>query len=620
MCIEKKKIKPIVGTIGKTSPTKLLAAKSPRTSPRKFINPFRKNTNTTPAKKARIEPLSPRKASLRSAEKRIIDSPKSSKNLNDAAKSSKNLFDAFKLNSNAPLDFSSLSSICSSASLNLKAKKTLEFDAPKKEFVEIPVDLRPGYKLRVTSLKPFPWMKEARAKASSQVFIKNEDVVAGELAVDGVDLETKNSDILNTLNPMAKLSAITYYYQYPDLAKLQLSMFPRLDAQTRLSLPAKSTASLQQFGQTYVEATVAEWKQTFEKLYYKWRLSDRKTFYLFAHNSTIIFTKYTNFNNTTNTVNGDETLWAAHGKPKHRVIITPTTSGLRQILRDEDIKFELPLSGRNLSRRVSKDISSIAINDTLAGFEIPIKTNGEKKENVVGKEEKTSDKTKNQTPTKDPSKVIQLFESPGDEDNDNAIDHDEWLKDIGISPRSTLGFGRHATISDFAVYSTLSNLSPNDASQGPIDSSSANEATRSTAVITEPKSIQALFNFLCVTKDFRSTTGAQAGLPPTLISSSSFTNGTLKNLNISSQIVKRSRASSHEYIIEIENGPILPHMPSMLISFLESIPELSTKDNEIKVMVSGRNGYSGINECIDSDAYFNHSEFSYKPSTGSFFV
>ena len=33
----------------------------------------------------------------------------------------------------------------------------------------------------------------------------------------------------------------------------------------------------------------------------------------------------------------------------------------------------------------------------------------------------------------------EMMESPGFE---GAMDHDEWLKDIGISPRSTLGFGR----------------------------------------------------------------------------------------------------------------------------------------------------------------------------------
>lgn len=68
----------------------------------------------------------------------------------------------------------------------------MEFATPKKELTEIPVDLRPGYKLRITSSKPFPWMKEARAKASSLVFIKNEDIVAAKSAVRGVDLETRN--------------------------------------------------------------------------------------------------------------------------------------------------------------------------------------------------------------------------------------------------------------------------------------------------------------------------------------------------------------------------------------------------------------------------------------------
>lgn len=105
------------------------------------------------------------------------------------------------------------------------------------------------------------------------------------------------------------------------------------------------------------------------------------------------------------------------------------------------IKFELPLSGRSLSRRVSKDSTFNVNNDTLAGLLDPPSKND--KESTVDPGKKTTGKSKIKTPIKDPTKAIQkLFESPGEEDNDNAIDHDEWLKDIGISPRSTLGFGR----------------------------------------------------------------------------------------------------------------------------------------------------------------------------------
>ena len=75
-------------------------------------------------------------------------------------------------------------------------------------------------------------------------------------------------------------------------------------------------------------------------------------------------------------------------------------------------------------------------------------------------------------------------------------------------------------------------MSPDDASEVPMDNS-VNDATRSTAVISEPKSIQSFCNFLLVSKDFCSTTGAQAGLPPTIVASQIFENGSLKSLNVS---------------------------------------------------------------------------------------
>ena len=84
-------------------------------------------------------------------------------------------------------------------------------------------------------------------------------------------------------------------------------------------------------------------------------------------------------------------------------------------------------------------------------------------------------------------------------------------------------------------------------------------------------------------------------------------------------IVKRAKSTAHEYIIDVDNGPILPYMPSMLVSFVQSIPELHTKDNEIKFTITGRNPYLGFNECIDPDSFSNHSEFSYKPLVNKFY-
>ena len=72
------------------------------------------------------------------------------------------------------------------------SKKDAGFTAPKKEYNEIPMDIRPGYKIKISSNKPFTWMKEAKAKSTSQVYIKNDDNVVGKRAIAGMDLETDN--------------------------------------------------------------------------------------------------------------------------------------------------------------------------------------------------------------------------------------------------------------------------------------------------------------------------------------------------------------------------------------------------------------------------------------------
>lgn len=62
---------------------------------------------------------------------------------------------------------------------------------------------------------------------------------------------------------------------------------------------------------------------------------------------------------------------------------------------------------------------------------------------LAGIDQKKGEK-ENENADKSPEKTgnfcsEEMMESPGFE---GAMDHDEWLKDIGISPRSTLGFGR----------------------------------------------------------------------------------------------------------------------------------------------------------------------------------
>uniref|UniRef100_A0A7E4W6U6 Uncharacterized protein n=1 Tax=Panagrellus redivivus TaxID=6233 RepID=A0A7E4W6U6_PANRE len=589
----------------------LKAAQSPvRSSPRKSFNPFKV---PTPSKKRRLGTpsprKSPRKAGLRSAEK-IVDSPKSSRGR----------FLNFGANKPAPIDFSSLAAEFSLPTKESTARKFLDFsslntssrDEPasstaKKTYNDIPKDLRPGIRMRLSSFKPFPWTKKRNgASAATVLDVPVDDAIAGRRAVKGVDLEFDSATCLNNLSPMARLEAMGTYYIYPRLNELQLPSFPRLDAQSKMPLATKKPkgVSAQQLGQTGLDGFASQWSQVFHTLFYDWYRGDLRSFYLFAHNTTILFTKYVNLNNSstydpTAALNDESTLFGS-GQKQHKVIMTPTTSGIRKILRDHAIVFELPLSGKS-QRSEAKPNDTVDENTLTQMPEAADKTDDSfsslKKADLKTPEKKFLAKT-----------TDDLLESPTV--NDDAIDNDEWLKEIGISPRSTLGFGRHATIADFSLHSEMSNLGSHHDSPATVQTS---EAARSTAVITDGRSIRTLFNFLCTSKDFRATTGPLAGIPPTLVAADSFMNSSRVCLNKTTQTVKKPGESRLEYIIEFDGGPILPHMPAMLTSFIKSVPSLNVKDNKMKITVTGREPYLGFNESIDRDAFVNHSTFVYDP-------
>lgn len=99
--------------------------------------------------------------------------------------------------------------------------------------------------------------------------------------------------------------------------------------------------------------------QSFEQLYYSWKRSDRRSFYLCSSKFTILFHKSALMENGSNM---DETCWTVNGMHRLQVVITPTSRGLRQLLRDEGIEFELPLSQK--SRRNSRDTNGAKMNSS----------------------------------------------------------------------------------------------------------------------------------------------------------------------------------------------------------------------------------------------------------------
>ncbi|KAI1720222.1 protein downstream neighbor of Son [Ditylenchus destructor] len=458
------------------------------------------------------------------------------------------------INDSYPVDFSQLSSLCSSA-------PDLNTSKEKRSSTEIPKDLRLGTKIRVVSQKPFPWMSNTTTTGSHAITIPEDDIDAAmRISMDNDPSISYASMAPRT--PLAVLQAGATYFQFPNICSMPL--FPRLDGTYKTSRQTKMI-KLQDLGNKCLETLVSEWSQSFDRLYNLWKKNRRHTFYLCSHLFTALFTKIPvrkeNLQYTGET--SDDT------ERRLRIVITPTSLGLRQLLREEGIEFSLPL-------RADTTFVNLTQEDCPKDF-------------LAMKQDVTVD-----------------------------LDHDEWLKEIGISPRTTLKFSRSiSAIEDLKSKKRLYSSSQPDDKQNPAVVE-PEDSSRSAISIQGIKNIAKFYNLLQNTKVAVSKIGPYAGLPPTLLASAPFYKSVSRELNVSdymliflslifemvSQVTKKD--GEVKYILELDNGPILPCVPKTLVEFVKA---LANPDNKLSVQVNGRSSYSGFNEGVDSQDFASVSEF-----------
>ncbi|KAI1727837.1 protein downstream neighbor of Son [Ditylenchus destructor] len=443
------------------------------------------------------------------------------------------------INDSYPVDFSQLSSLCSSA-------PDLNTSKEKRSSTEIPKDLRLGTKIRVVSQKPFPWMINTTTTGSHAITIPEDDIDAAMR----ISMDNDPSIAYATMaprTPLALLQAGATYFQFPNICSMP--MFPRLDGTYKNSRQTKMI-KLQDLGNKCLETLVSEWSQSFDRLYNLWKKNRRHTFYLCSHLFTAIFTKTPvrkeNLQYTGET--SDDT------ERRLRIVITPTSLGLRQLLRDEGIEFSLPL-------RADTTFVNLTQEDCPKDF-------------LAMKQDVTVD-----------------------------LDHDEWLKEIGISPKTTLKFSRSVSaVEDLKAKKRLYSSQPDDKQNSAVVE--PEDSTRSTISIQGLKNIDKFYNILQNTKISVCKIGAYAGLPPTLLASAPFYKSVSRELTMVSQVTKKD--GEVKYILELDNGPILPCVPKTLVEFVKA---LATPNNKLSVQVNGRSSYSGFNEGVDSQDFASVSEF-----------
>ncbi|OZC07170.1 hypothetical protein X798_05806 [Onchocerca flexuosa] len=216
-----------------------------------------------------------------------------------------------------PVDFSSIDEF----SCSTPKKKALKVDELKTKVDSLPVDLRLGLKLRLESPKRFFWLEKSKRFADYDDAIK----LFCSLQTETNEIEATGRSISN----ISKFLACTLYWQFPDLA--WQPSFPRFDNDSRLITGRKpAVPSLHTLGDSLVQALTMQWFLSFEQLYHSWRFGKRSYFYACCPTYTILFWK-----TSKGIVEVNENLSESGEKYNFRVVITPTSYGFRQQLREE---------------------------------------------------------------------------------------------------------------------------------------------------------------------------------------------------------------------------------------------------------------------------------------------
>ncbi|EFO24648.1 hypothetical protein LOAG_03835 [Loa loa] len=501
-----------------------------------------------------------------------------------------------------PVDFSSIDEFnCSTPK-----KKSLRIEESKTKVDSLPVDLRLGLKLRLESSKRFFWLENSRGTAAYDDAIKL--FCLFQTGTNEIALETTGRSI----SDLSKFLACTLYWQFPDLA--WQPSFPRLDNDSRLiGVRNPAVPSLHTLGDPLVQALTMQWFLSLEQLYHSWRFGKRQYFYACCPTYTILFWKtskgITEVNENSSR-NGE--------KYNFQVVITPTSYGFRQQLREDGIKYSMPFRhSRRSSFKHSIQNSNSLLQTTQS--QPPLISDNKKEQSWISSDSSFSgrrddfvlvcDSKENQTGSdgrgKNEKNEIEN-ESSDDQNSSNDTDNDEWLREIGISPRKTLKITRNKSVMSSHSLDYECSLS--------MDPDFVDENRKSAIVLNDLDSIAALYNMMTTSNFGRVATGPQAGFPPTLLARQPFLNAVLKNLKC--QYREFTKDGADFYVCEWENGPIMPHMLTMLENFLRHNSKLD-QEASITGQISGRFKCPGMNDAAGLGEMANFSSFEFR--LGSFF-
>ncbi|XP_006032706.1 protein downstream neighbor of Son isoform X1 [Alligator sinensis] len=359
-------------------------------------------------------------------------------------------------------------------------------DVPSSPCTEFPVDWSIKTRILFTSSQPFTWAEHLKAQEEAQGFAQH--CRATEVNLPQSIQEPKLSTELRCAFQQSLI-----YWLHPSLPWLQL--FPRIGADRKIAGKANPWSHDEELQQVLM----SEWSVSFTSLYNLLKAKLCPYFYVCTYQFTVLFRAA-----------------GLAGSDGITAVISPTTRGLREAMRNEGIEFSLPFieETRNRKQRSSE-----------TNLEAEVAKNSE-----VGKH--TEDE-----------------EEQGVSDDEESF---SWLEEMGVQDK----------IKKPAAISIKLCKEKHEVQM--------DHKPESLALVRGINAFT-LLNFLINCKSLVASAGPQAGLPPTLLSPVAFRGATMQTLKARSINVKTQVHSSYKDIFSLEiMGPVMPHSLHSLTMLLTS--------------------------------------------------
>ncbi|NXI95468.1 DONS protein, partial [Psophia crepitans] len=350
-------------------------------------------------------------------------------------------------------------------------------EVPSSPRHEFPADWSLKTRLLFMSSQSFSWAEHLKAQEEAQGFAQHCRATEPNLP------QSLQEPKLSTELRCAFQQSLVYWL-HPSLPWLQL--FPRIGADRRIAgkaSPWSQDEALQQ-------VLMSDWSVSFTSLYNLLKAKLCPYFYVCTYQFTVLFRAA-----------------GLVGSDVITAVISPTTRGLREAMRNEGIEFSLPLVEESRTRKWKSsevNLETEGANSLEAGNSME---NGEEP-------------------------------APSDDDDEESF---SWLEEMGVQDK-------------VKKPDAISIKLRKEKHEVQVD-----HKPESLALVKGTNTFT-LLNFLINCKSLVAAAGPQAGLPPTLLSPVAFRGGTMQTLKARSINAKARGHLAYEDIFSLEIvGPVMPH-------------------------------------------------------------